>query len=121
MAFGPGDVKRDREKRLAKLQAEQGEVDPPPSVQGSVPPNNLVNSPPAPEPKRLNVKDPAFIKARAAKAADMRVRNKYNRTRQEINTIILRDFKAKGPVQLGQELGMKTSAVSMWYKRHKNP
>jgi hypothetical protein len=55
--------------------------------------------------------------AKARKAADTRIRNKHGRSREEIDALLRRDYREKGPTLLAQELRMKVTTVMMRARR----
>ena len=73
--------------------------------------------PRSPKPKKRTTPEGKEGTSRARKAADARMLNQHGRTREEIDAILLRDYRTKGPTQLARELGMKVTTVMMRARR----
>src|SRR5690349_5727890 len=101
----PEFMRRMAAKRRAEKEAENRSEDSDFIVRTYLP---LSDSPKPSKPTKPAI---AETKARARKAADTRMLNRHGRSREEIDAIIRRDYRTKGPTQLARELGMKATTV----------
>jgi hypothetical protein len=74
------------------------------------------SSSPIPGQEKIDA-NPPRTKTRGHKATDTRVLNQHDRSRVEIDALLRREYRAKGPTLLAKELGMKKTAVMMRARR----
>lgn len=79
---------------------------------------DVPDDPPVPAPKRepTPLTTPT-MNLKARKGAESRCRNRFGRSREDVQAILRRDYAEKGPTLLAQELGMNVTTVMMRARR----
>ncbi len=79
---------------------------------------DVPDEPPVPAPKRAATPlTPPTMKLKSRKGADTRCRNRFGRSREEIEALLRREYAEKGPTLLARELSMNVTTVMMRARR----
>ncbi len=104
------DFFRKMEAKYRAAKAAEQIAEEPAALDPKRPPSNI------PVEKKIDPIPPR-TRTRPQKAADTRVLNQHGRSRQEIDDLLRREYREKGPTLLAQELGMKKTTVMMRARR----